>query len=85
MNYQNVTLGSLKDSDIVKEAFKIMFPDMYMDWKMEDSIIILNCNSISILRKNISTGFNLSDNQLERFKNLMKSIKRDREISNLGL
>lgn len=30
MNYQNVTLGLLKDSDIAKEAFKIMFPDMYM-------------------------------------------------------
>ena len=81
MNYQNVTLGLLKDSDIVKEAFKIMFPDMYM----EDSIITLNHNSISILGKNVSAGFALDDIQLERFQNLIKSIKRDRGISNLGL
>lgn len=81
MNYQNVTLGLLKDSDIVKEAFKIMFPDMYK----EDSIITLNHNSISIMGKNFGTGFVLNDSQLESFQNLMKSIKRGRGISNLGI
>ena len=65
MNYQNTTLGLLKDSDIVKEAFKIMFPDMYR----EDSIITLNHNSISILGKNVSSGFTLNDTQLEKFQN----------------
>ena len=52
---------------------------------MEDSIITLNHNSISILGKNVSAGFALDDIQLERFQNLIKSIKRDRGISNLGL